>query len=75
MDILIKNINAVDKNYNRLVEFLDAANFEWSVQPVLQVASVSGSAAEAEQECSHPSWAVKYIGGAVMCDKCGKVWG
>jgi len=43
MDILIKNISAVDKNYNSLVEFLNSEKYDWSVKPVLQQTNVSGS--------------------------------
>jgi hypothetical protein len=43
MEIIIKNVNAVDKNYNRLVEFLNSENYDWSVKPVLQQTHVSGS--------------------------------
>jgi hypothetical protein len=25
--------------------------------------------------CFHPNWAIKYIGGAEQCSKCGKIWG
>lgn len=73
MDILIKSIDAGDKNYNRLVEFLDAANFDWSVQPVLQQADVSSSAKV--DECNHPDWAMSKHGSTEMCNKCGKMWG
>jgi hypothetical protein len=68
------NVYVVTANYGThatAVNTIDVSNpIEWEV-----LVSGTQTLPAEEQECSHPSWAIKYIGGAEMCSKCGKVWG